>query len=72
MYSATYQNFKNLMTTLMQSISTGNNRFISVFPRETKSVGLVFTKECSFVFQKRFSHPKKGCHMLKNRHDIRH
>lgn len=36
----------------MKLISTGSNKFISVFPRETKSVGLIFTKECSFVLQK--------------------
>lgn len=55
----------------MKWLNTGKNKFISVFPDETKSFSLVFTKECSFVSQKSFSHPKKGSHMLKNRHGIK-
>lgn len=55
----------------MKLLNTGKNKFISVFPDETKVFSLVFTKECSFAFQKTFSHPKKGSHMLKNRHGIK-
>lgn len=36
----------------MKWLSIGNNKFISVFPDETKIFGLVFTEECTFVFQK--------------------
>jgi len=49
----------------MKWLSIGKNEFISVFPDETKIFGLAFTKECSFVFQKIFSHPKKGSHGIK-------
>lgn len=51
--SARYQYFLNLVKTLIKWLSIGNNEFISVFPDEANIFDWVFSKECSFVFQKK-------------------
>ena len=69
--SASYQCFKNRVKTLTKWFSTGKEKINSVFPDKRKIFGLLFTEKCSFVFQKNFSHPKKGNHMLKHRFEVK-